>query len=136
MATLCIQFAAQGSYVLLDAYYATANILKPFREHGLHLISRVRISTVARASFSPVPGSRRRGRPRKWGAAVKLRELFAPLAECDLVSVTLYGKQQQVHYQCFYLHWDSPDTLILFVLSQLPNGKQLILLSSDITLTR
>jgi hypothetical protein len=135
MATLCVQFAAQGSYVLLDAYYATANVLKPFREHGLQLISRVRISTVARAQFSPVPYRRGRGRPRKWGAAVKLRELFAPLAECDRVSVTLYGKQQQVHYQCFYLHWDSADTLVLFVLSQLPNGKQLILLSSDITLT-
>jgi hypothetical protein len=135
MATLCVQFAAQGSYVLLDAYYANANILKPFREYGLHLISRVRISTVAHAPFSPIPGSRRRGRPRKWGAVVKLRELFAPLTECDQVWVTLYGKQQQVHYQCFYLHWDAADKLVLFVLSQLPNGKQLILLSSDITLT-
>jgi hypothetical protein len=40
-----------------------------------------------------------------------------------------------VTYQCFELHWDSPDKLVLFVLTQMPNGKQLILLSSDVTLT-
>jgi hypothetical protein len=135
MATLCVQFAAQGSYVLLDAYYATSNVLQPFREYGLHLLSRVRISTVAYAPFSHVPGIRGRGRPRKWGTALKLRELFAPLAECEKVSVSLYGKQVTVYYQCFYLNWDSADELILFVLSQLPNGKQLILLSNDTTLT-
>jgi hypothetical protein len=33
------------------------------------------------------------------------------------------------------LFWDSPDASVLFVLTQLPNGKRLILLSSDVTLT-
>ena len=135
MATLCVQFAAQGSYVLLDAYYSTGNVLQPFREYSLNLLSRVRISTVASAPFCPVPGNHGSGRPRKWGTKLKLRELFAPVAECDKVSVSLYGRQVTVHYQCFYLHWDSSSDLVLFVLSQLPNGKQLILLSSDITLT-
>jgi hypothetical protein len=135
MATLCVQFAVQGSYVLLDAYYATSNVLQPFREYSLHLLSRVRISTVASAPFCPVPGKHGRGRPRKWGTTLKLRELFAPLAECDKVSVSLYGQPVTVHYQCFYLNWDSASDLVLFVLSQLPNGKQLILISSDITLS-
>jgi len=31
------------------------------------------------------------------------------------------------------LFWDSPDATVLFVLTQLPNGKQMILLSSDTT---
>jgi hypothetical protein len=135
MATLCVQFADQGSYVLLDAYYAAANILQPFREYSLHLLSRVRITTVAYAPFSPVPGKRGPGRPREWGSEVKLRELFAPITECDQVLATLYGKQEKVYYQCFCLYWDNPNELVLFVLSQLPNGKQIILLSSDITLT-
>lgn len=135
MATLCVQFAAQGSYVLLDAYYATSNVLQPFREHSLNLLSRVRISTVASAPFSPVPGNHGPGRSRKWGSKLKLRELFAPLTECDKVSLLLYGQQVIVHYQCFYLHWDSSSDLVLFVLSQLPNGKKLIMLSSDTTLT-
>jgi hypothetical protein len=135
MAILCVQFAAQGSYVLLDAYYAAINVLQPFREYGLYLISRVRISSVAYAAFSRIPGKHGRGRPREWGTSVKLRELFAPLAECNKSIVTLYGKQETVYYQCFCLHWDNANELVLFVLSQLPNGKQLILLSSDITLT-
>jgi hypothetical protein len=135
MAVLCVQFAAQGSYVLLDAYYAASNVLQPFREYSLHLLSRARISTVAAAPFCPVPGSHGRGRPRKWGTKLKLRELFAPLTECSKVSTSLYGQQVTVHYQCFYLHWDNANDLVLFVLSQLPNGKQFILLSSDITLT-
>jgi hypothetical protein len=33
------------------------------------------------------------------------------------------------------LFWDSPDATVLFVLTQLPNGKQMILLSSDTTLS-
>lgn len=135
MATLCVQFAAQGSYVLLDAYYSTSNVLQPFREYSLNLLSRVRISTVASAQFCSVPGNHGRGRPRKWGTKLKLRELFAPFAECDKVSVSLYGQQVIVYYQCFHLHWDSSNDLVLFVLSQLPNGKQLILLSSDVNLT-
>jgi len=49
MAALCIRHMSAGSYVLLDAYYASAKVLQPFRQHGLHLISRVRISTLAYA---------------------------------------------------------------------------------------
>lgn len=46
----------------------------------------------------------------------------------------LYGQLTTVYYQCFELHWDSPKTPVLFVLTQLPNGKRLILLSSDVSL--
>lgn len=56
MAQLCVTYVAQGSYVLLDAYYASENVLKPFRDHGIHLISRARISTVGHAAFSRRPG--------------------------------------------------------------------------------
>ncbi len=42
------------------------------------------------------------------------------------------GQPTTVYYQCFELFWDSPDAAVLFVLTQLPNGKQMILLSSDV----
>ncbi|MGI0495597.1 transposase [Alkalinema pantanalense CENA528] len=134
MSALCVTYMSWGSYVLLDAYYAAANVLQPLREHGLHLISRVRISTVAYAQFSPYPGTRGRGRPRKWGSKIKLQELFAPKEACLKTVVWLYGQQTTVYYQCFQLLWDSPDAAVLFVLTQLPNGKQIILLSSDVML--
>jgi hypothetical protein len=135
MAALGVQFMEQGSYAILDAYYASANVLRPFRSHGLHLITRVRISTVAKAAFCRCPGRHGRGRPRQWGSEVKLRELFAPLETCLSASLWLYGQPVRVYYQCFEFYWDSPDEPVLFVLTQLPTGKQLILLSSDLTLT-
>jgi hypothetical protein len=134
MAALCVSYMSQGSYGLLDAYYASAKVLQPFRAHGLHLISRVRISTVAHAAFSPLPGKHGRGRPRKWGSEIRLQDLFAAPQECLKAVVWLYGQPTTVYYQCFQLFWDSPDAAVLFVLTQLPNGKRMILLSSDVTL--
>jgi hypothetical protein len=135
MATLCVQFMEPGSYAILDAYYASSKVLQPFRANGLHLITRVRITTVAKAVFCRRPGNHGPGRPRIWGSEVKLQALFAPLPDCQQTSVWLYGQSVTVYYQCFEFYWDSPDELVLFVLTQLPSGKQLILLSSDVTLT-
>jgi hypothetical protein len=65
-----------GSDVLLDAYYASVKVLKPLRQTGSHLITRVRSSTVAYAAFCACPG-KRRGRPRQWGSPIHLQALFA-----------------------------------------------------------
>ncbi|MEO1211840.1 MAG: transposase [Cyanobacteria bacterium J06638_20] len=135
MADLCTRYAERGSYVVMDAYFACAPVLKRFRRHPLYLISRVRCSTVARAPFSRVPRVKGRGRPRQWGSQVKLQTLFAPLDQCQHAQVWLYGQLTTVYYQCFEFHWDSPETPVLFVLTQQSNGKQLILLSSDLTLS-
>lgn len=135
MAHLCVRYMSAGSYALLDAYYASANVLQPLRAHGLYLISRVRISTVARAPFSSLPGKPGRGRPRKWGSKIALQDLFAPPEACLKAVVWLYGQPTTVYYQCFEFFWDSPDASVLFVLTQLPNGKRMILLSSDVRLT-
>jgi len=101
MAVVCVQFMAQGSYAVLDAYYASAKVLKPFREQGLHLITRVKISTVAHAAFSRRPGKHGPGRHRKWGSEIKLRELFAPLEQCEQASVRLYGLPVKVSFPAF-----------------------------------
>lgn len=135
MAELCVELMPSGSYALLDAYYGSAVVLKPFRTHGLHLISRVKISTTAYPAFCRRPGKHGPGQPRQWGTKVKLRELFAGVEQWPKASLWLYGKRMTVAYQCVDLFWDSPNQLVRFVLTQLPNGKQIILLSSDIRLT-
>ena len=135
MAQLCVSYMEKGSYALLDAYYAAAPLLKVFREAELHLISRVRISTVAHAPFCACPGRNGPGRPRKWGAPIKLRELFELSHQWTTTAVSLYGQAVTVVYQCFELYWDSPSEPCLFVLSQLPCGKQIILISSDTSLS-
>lgn len=135
MAAMCVGLVSAGSYVILDAYYGCGNVLKPFRKQGIHLISRVRITSVGYTEFCRNPTYKGPGRPRKWGEAVKLRTLFAPIDDFLHASVWLYGQRVTVRYQCVQCHWDRADELVLFVLTQLPNGKQLILLSSDLNLT-
>lgn len=135
MASLCVKHMVKGSYGLLDAYYASVKVLTPFRENGVHLISRARSTTVARAAFCPRPGKHGPGRPRQWGSKIKLNALFAPIERCLKTSVWLYGENVTVYYQEFRFYWDDPNELVLFVLTQLPCGKQIILLSSDTKLT-
>jgi DDE superfamily endonuclease len=88
MAALCVAYMPPGSYVLLDAYYASVKLLKPLRQKGAHLITRVRCSTVAYAAFSRCPG-KFRGRPRQWGSPVRLQELFAHPKDCFKTQVWL-----------------------------------------------
>lgn len=135
MSALCVQLMPTGSYALLDAYFAAANLLSSFRQHHLHLISRVRRTTVGYAPFCPLLGKRGRGRPRKWGNSVKLSDLFTQVESFCLQPLQLYGQTVNVRYWSLQLHWDSPDTLVQFVLTQLPCGKQIILISSDLTLS-
>ena len=135
MAQLCLELMPKGSYVLLDAYYASSKVLGPFRKQGLHLITRTRSSTVVYPGFCSVQGKRQPGRPRKWGSNVKLQALFAPPGDCEQAQVWLYGQLQTVYFQCFEFYWDDPEALVLFVLTQLPNGQRIILLSSDTQLT-
>lgn len=41
----------------------------------------------------------------------------------------------KVKYRTIDLHWDCPEKLVRFVLAEWPGGKQIILLSSDVTLS-
>ncbi|MGH2412983.1 MAG: transposase [Microcystaceae cyanobacterium] len=135
MAVLCVRLMPSGSYAVLDAYFAAANLLSRFRQHQLHLISRVRCTTVGYAPFCPLPGKRSRGRPRQWGTSVKLQELLTQVESFERQPLQLYGQTVTVNYWSIQLHWDTPNELVQFVLTQLPCGKQLILISSDVTLS-
>jgi hypothetical protein len=131
MADLCTAYAQAGSDIVLAAYFACEPVMTRFRRHQVHLISRVRCSTVAHAPFSVVPTVKGPGRPRRWGSKVKLQTLFAPIEHCQQAKVWLYGQFVTVYYPCFELHWDSPETTVRFVLTQLANGRPFILVSTD-----
>ena len=70
MSSLCLKLINAGGYIILDSYYASKNLITDFRKSNLHLITRVRISTVGKCSLMPSP--LKRGRPRIWGESVKL----------------------------------------------------------------
>jgi hypothetical protein len=135
MAHQSATLAHSGSIIILDAFYAAKQLLRFYREAQLFLISRVRINTCAAAPFCPLPGGKGKGRKRQWGSKIKLRQLFAEVEQFESVTLKLYGRSQQVRYRSFQLHWDSSTHLVQFVLSQLPSGQRLILISNDLELS-
>ena len=134
MSALCTDIINAGSYIILDAYFASKKLLCEFREHNLHLITRVRINTVAK---HPIPAviKRGRGRPRTWGESVKLRNLFNEEESFTRETLPLYGKMVTLKYRSIDLYWDCPHNKVRFVLAVWPEGKQIILLSTDVTLS-
>ncbi|MEM7361372.1 MAG: PA2778 family cysteine peptidase [Pseudomonadota bacterium] len=134
MSALCTDIINAGSYIILDAYFASKKLLCEFREHNLHLITRVRINTVAKHP-KPAGIKRGRGRPRTWGESVKLRNLFNEEESFTRETLPLYGKMVTLKYRSIELHWDCPHNKVRFVLAVWPSGKQIILLSTDVTLS-
>jgi hypothetical protein len=135
MSGLCREYIEAGSSVILDAYFASKALIQDFRSHSLHLITRVKINTVAREPLPPSPLKRGPGRPRCWGKRLELRTLFNDPNSLRTESLSLYGKKQKVSYRTINLHWDCPEKLVRFVLVLWPGGKPSILLSTDLNLS-
>ena len=135
MSSLCVELIHAGSYIILDAYFASKELIKEFRKHQLHLITRVRINAVGKHPLPTPTLKRSRGRPRVWGESVKLRNLFDEKDCFTTETLVLYGKMVTLRYRCCDLHWDSSVERVRFVLAVWPEGKQIILLSTDITLS-
>jgi hypothetical protein len=75
-AALMVATVAPGALIVADCAYACRKILDALKKAGLHLLSSVRSNTVA---YWPAPQPKERpgrGRPRKYGDKVKLRDLF------------------------------------------------------------
>ncbi|MGB3511178.1 MAG: transposase [Microcoleaceae cyanobacterium] len=76
MSALCLELIHAGSYIILDAKFASKQLIEKLRQHKLHIITRVRINAVGKRPLPPPPLKCSRGRPRIWGESVKLRNLF------------------------------------------------------------
>ncbi len=135
MSVLCVELLHAGSYIILDAEFASQNLIEELRKHKLHLITRVRINAVGKHPLPPPPLKCSRGRPRIWGESVKLRSLFAHKSSLSTETLVLYGKMVTLRYRCIDWHWDCPAQRVRFVLAVWPEGKQIILLSTDLTLS-
>lgn len=81
---------AEPFYFIADAYYASHKVANGMLAQGNHLITRVRSNAVAYRL--PVPkGSRKRGRPRKYGDKLALRSLFNETATMLVAISPVYG---------------------------------------------
>jgi hypothetical protein len=124
--------------LLLDRHFLSVPALKRWKEGNqstdisMHLVTQAKANAVA---YEPPEKKKGKGRPRKKGAMVKLRELFQTRAsEFETTTVTMYGKEETVQYLCLDLLWGQGLYLKLrFVLVRW--GDRLsILVSTDLTL--
>lgn len=135
MSTMCVELIHAGSYIILDAKFASKQLIEELRKHNLHLITRVRINAVGKEPLRTPPLKSSRGRPRIWGESVKLRNLLDEQSSLTTETLLLYGKMVTLRDRAIDLHWDSPVERVRFVLAVWPEGKQIILISTDVTLS-
>lgn len=123
---------AQRFLLLADAYYANGKMLKSLTSKGSALVSRMRSNAVAYEK-AEAPAKPKRGRPKKYGAKVKLSSLFASATFVELQCL-VYGETSCVRYACVDLLWRPFGKLVRFVLVKHPTRGRMILMCSDLTL--
>ena len=119
------------SILLLDAYFFTIPLLKDMAKQALQLgknltiVTRAKISTLA---YTLPVQHKGRGRPRKKGEAIKLKQLFNSEKESfTQAKVWLYGKEERVEYLCKDLLWGTGlFQLIRFVLVKSGDRKMIL----------
>ncbi|WP_218126167.1 transposase [Natribacillus halophilus] len=135
-------FAATKTFdqtlLLLDRYFLTVPALKRWiqwnqsEDAHMHIVTQAKSNAVAYEAPPARKGGR--GRPRKKGAVIKLKELLQTRAsEFETATVTLYGKEETVHYLCLDLLWGKGLYQELRFVLVNHNGKLVILVSTDRT---
>lgn len=132
--SLCL---AEPFYLIADAYYASKTIVFGLLVTGNHLITRVKSNAVAYLPIGETNNhpKRKRGRPRKYGTKIKLREYFNYLLEMQTGPSPIYGdKNVLLQFKVVDLLWKPVGILVRFVLVFHPKRGRIILMSTDPTL--
>ena len=120
--------------LLADAYYANGKVIGGLETRSCDLVTRVRKSTVA-YERAPIPMKRKRGRPKKYGLAVKLQNLFGK-AKFESIPSPVYGERNvEIEFLTRDLLWKPAKAVVRFVLVKHPVRGNIILLTTDLTLS-
>ena len=128
------------SIIVLDAYFSVGPVFyllkEVTKESGkrlAHVVTRAKSNVVAYED--PPPKTGKRGAPRKFGAKLKLYELFEQQAESfQKAAIEIYGDQKTIQFLCLDLIWKPIKEKIRFVLIK-DDGNVFILMCSDLTLS-
>jgi len=121
--------------LVLDAFFASGPVFKTAqREEGfLAILTRAKKSYVG---YLPPeqPKKRRPGRPRKYGAHLKLFELFDDWREkFETVETSVYGRTETVRHLAMNLLWKPVKGKVRFILVESSRGR-IILMTSDLSM--
>ena len=122
------------SYLVADAYYASAHVIKPLLKANQHLITAAKSNAVA---YEPVqqPLSPGKGRPRIYGKKLKLKQLFTDEHAFTEAPSPVYGENKiTIRFRSLDLYWRPVGILVRFVLVIHPERGRKILLCTDLSL--
>ena len=138
LTTLIDSLALTEPFVLIaDAYYACATAALWALERGAVLISRVRRNAVGYEPALAPPGPRKRGRPRRYGPKIRLRELFdSPTERWQQADSPVYGEREvTIRFLSRDLMWRPLRRLVRFVVVIHPTRGRCIFLSTNLALS-
>jgi hypothetical protein len=122
-------------YFIADAYYATSTLIRGLIVQGNHLISRVRSNAVAYFPAPIPPRLKRKGRPQKYGAKIKLRSLLEETESMQIAQSPIYGEKGIfLRFRALDLLWRPVGFLVRFILVLHPTRGLIILLCTDLSL--
>lgn len=121
--------------LVADAYYASGKLILSLLRHGHHLVTRAKSNAVAYLPV-PVPERRGKGRPRIYGAKVRLKDLAQEDAAFTSAPSPVYGENDvMLRYRCVDLIWRSAGRVVRFVIVRHPVRGTIFLLCTDLTLS-
>ncbi len=129
---MVVRVTNKPAILVADAYYASRKVINPLLAEAHQLITRVRINSVA---YMPAPKKpkRGRGRPRKYGNKVRLRQLFKAWQSFSEAKSPVYGEEGVIiQYRAVDLLWRPVGRMVRFVLVKHPRRGSIILLSSSL----
>ena len=117
-----LKWWGKAVWVVADGAYAKAPVLKPLRELGVTVVSRLR-KDAALCSVPPAPNPKRRGRPRVYGEQrVSLAKRAGHRGGWTTGTFALYGKAVEKTYKTFVATWRPAGGVIRVVLVDEPRG--------------
>jgi hypothetical protein len=119
--------AGLQAIIVADAYYAVRSMILEAANMGFVLVSRVQHNCAAHYQALS-PEIKRRGRPAKKGARLKLKSFFKNF---DKIA-TSYGDYR---YYCINLYWESAHGLVRFVLVEHKTKGRAIYLTTKLDLS-
>lgn len=96
----CCKRLQKEFWIVTDGGFTKAGFLRPAIAAGVTLVSRLRSDARLYAPITPVK-RRKRGRPRKYGRRINLRDKAADESGWRRIKATLYGRQESKQVKMF-----------------------------------
>lgn len=126
---------AQPFYFVADAYYAAGKIVSGLLAQNNHLVTRVKSNAVAYLPPPQQAAKRKRGRPKLYGAKLRLNSLLGDPASMQRAPSPVYGEHNVViSYRACDLLWRPVGRLVRFVVVVHPRRGNCLLMCTDTAL--